>query len=348
MFFLISEKNDSLRRILLVSEFNFKDTSVHYRYGDLYRQCLVEDFKESMYWPNRQKENNTPDDADIFLIGDSYFERPIAGEFICTELENLYGYNIYDITGVNSGSANNPLAAIKQLEFGKDKHRILLLETTERFSMDRGLEQYIAASKLTGFRNMSGFFRNDEIKNWLYKIFLNRIFYIEHNYITLPVLSFKNTLNFKLFKMMDNNIGAFSAEPPMLFYSQDVEFARRTKTHEAVDSMVNNIAELNNILKKDYNISLLYIVIPDKYSVYNDYVNGEYKYSGFIPELTKKLTGKGIYTIDLYTAFMDFRKSSPEKILYKKSDSHFNAYGKAIFLEMVNVKIKEIKNKEKL
>jgi hypothetical protein len=210
--------------------------------------------------------------------------------------------------------------------------------------MERGINQYITASKRAGFKILSGS-EDDEIKNLAYRIFLNRIFYIEHNYLVFPVLRFKNNLNFDVFRQIDRNIGAFSLEPPMLFYSQDVEFASRKKTPEGIDSMANNIFELKNILKNDYNLTLLYVIIPDKYSVYNDYVSGEYEYSGFIPGLTKKLSEKNVYTMDLYTEFMEFKKRSPEIILYNKSDSHFNEHGKKIFLEMIGKTVEGMEKK---
>lgn len=337
LVFLISEKSDYLRRVLLVSEFNFKDTTVHYRYGDLYRQCLIEDFKESIYWPNRKAEENVPDDADIFLIGDSYFERPIAGDYIADELEKQCGFNIYDITAFNSDAVNNPLDALKELRYNKSRSRILVLETTERFSLSRGLVEYIPIKNSVNFDN-------NVITNWIYRIFVNRLFYVEHNYLTLPILSFKNTFDFKVFKTVDRNIGAFSTSPPLLFYSQDVEFADRKKTPETIDSMVNNIVMLNKALKNYYNMTLLYIIIPDKFSIYNDYVNGEYHYSGFIPALKSKLDDNKIYTVDLYTKFLEYKMKSPDKVLYIKSDSHFNKFGKEIFLEVVCSKLKEIRN----
>jgi hypothetical protein len=43
---------------------------------------------------------------------------------------------------------------------------------------------------------------------------------------------------------------------------------------------------------------------------------------------------------------MENKTRAPDKILYSKSDSHFNANGKALFLDAVCRKINEIKSKE--
>jgi len=336
--FLYSEKNDGLRNILLTPEFNFKDTSVHNRYGDLYRLCKVDNFREGMYYAEKPEPKLSPDSADIFIIGDSYFERPVDGEFLSSDLEKLFNFKIYDLSVLNGRAADFPVEAIKNLNYNKEKNKILLLETTERLSYSRALNSY-PGSRGGAFPDYDG------IKDLLYRTFLYRQFLVEHSRIALPVVQFKNTLNFNLFRVMDRNIGAYSMEPPMLFYVQDVEFANHTEMPGDADKTAEKIEELNTLLKQNYNITLLYIVIPDKYSIYNDYVTGGYKYSGFIPGLVKRLNEKNIYTIDLYTLFMKHKQQSPGELLYYKSDSHFNRTGKNIFLEEVGKKIREMKLK---
>jgi len=77
---------------------------------------------------------------------------------------------------------------------------------------------------------------------------------------------------------------------------------------------------------------LIYVVIPNKYSIYGDYADKGYRYDGFIPRLTERLAARGVKSVDLYSLYLG-RKKAGSPPLYYSSDTHYTALGKALAVD---------------
>jgi hypothetical protein len=125
----------------------------------------------------------------------------------------------------------------------------------------------------------------------------------------------------------------------MLFYSGDLGFNYARKSERILDSMATILSEFSQRLKQAYNIDLVYVVIPNKYSIYNDFIR-PYFYDNYIAQVSEKLRAKGVPFIDLYSVYMNY-STDDSRLLYFPNDTHFTPFGKRLLVEAA---IKELRN----
>ncbi len=92
--------------------------------------------------------------------------------------------------------------------------------------------------------------------------------------------------------------------------------------------MAKNLSDLGLILKNEYNIELIYLIMPDKLSVYRDYLKNENIAESYIPKINSKLRERNLNVIDIYADYLNYRSNDDAKLLYYASDTHFTAFGK--------------------
>ena len=112
---------------------------------------------------------------------------------------------------------------------------------------------------------------------------------------------------------------------PWLFYHDQVNEEMTSFYYDFTEYEINlicdNIEKLAAELKVKYNIYLILLPIPAKYTVNHHHLNND-KYSNFLPKLYKELDKRGIKHIKLYEEFMN-----SDELLYHKTDSHWNEKG---------------------
>jgi hypothetical protein len=121
----------------------------------------------------------------------------------------------------------------------------------------------------------------------------------------------------------------------MLFNKEDIEFDGKVKTNLNYDQFADNVNNIKKVLSEKYNLQLVYIIIPNKYSIYRDILPEQKSYINFIPLITEKLKKRNVKTEDLYSIFIEYRKKFPDKLLYYGSDTHFNEIGQEIFINVI-------------
>lgn len=340
-FIILCGKIHPLGKLFLVPELNYQTDYPGYRYGDLYRFSHVSLFKELI--PNSPPSPNTCtiDDCDVLLIGDSFFESSIDGDRFGVSLELASKYKVFDITYNRVEPSFRPLQYLESVNYKNAKRKILILETVERYVPDRVLQSYLDEnSKYLQIKefiknNSDDFLKNKDLK-----------FFYDNNIFTEKLINVKADLNFYLFNQINDMTPVYSIEPPMLFYKDEFEFDTAYKSDDKIENIVNHLIKLNKILNDRYNLELVILVIPNKFSVYCDYVSEKYKYDDFIPKLTEKLLSKNINTIDLYSALIVSKHNSKQDLLYYYSDTHFNSLGKGIVLNECNKLLNSILNNQ--
>jgi len=339
--------------------FIYEDKDEKYYPGGLYEMCKIDEFRQteadyeksrpdryedslshSLYkiYDQRQNYADAPDDldsSDILMFGDSFLAGIRGLKIFIDNGDSAGGLIAYNASADGIAAAGeNPLECLARVNYQKSKRKFLILETVERYSLDRGL-QYKDYQKIIDSRSVrkivKHMFTNDHIA-----------YLFTDNFVSYPFFRFINNIKFSYFKDIDTRIGGYSEDPKMLYYFQAVEFNQNPKAAADLDMMARNIKFLSDQLDSEYNIELIYVIVPNKYPIYSDFVEPDYIYDNFIPEINKRLIEKGVNVIDMYSSYMAYRKNDDSKLLYYPSDTHFSALGQDIFFKEIVRKITEL------
>ena len=286
-------------------------------YGDLYQMSGLDRFKEPI--PTLRPGPMAPlADADILTLGDSFFNSTLASDLFANELSARTSLKVHNLAGPTiAASANFPVPFLESIGYKGDRKRILILESVERSVIMRGNSYLRTASPVVqvsakAVNNVEYFFKN--------------------NLIVHPLARLLREVRFKFFKITDKSIGAYAQHPDMLFFREDVDFAKSKKSDALLDDTAASIAKLSQTLERRFNLEVIYLVIPDKYSVYRRLDRDGDGYDRFIPRLSKKLSERAVKNIDLYTIFTE-RSQPGMPLLYYASDTHYTARGKELAVE---------------
>ncbi len=145
--------------------------------------------------------------------------------------------------------------------------------------------------------------------------------------IMVRLLSGISTARFLLFGEISELTPKYSLDPKMLFYHGDIESYTRVFSSSEIGEIADVIQRESERLDSEYNIELIFLPIPDKYSIYGD-LAGAGPYNGLIPRLTKELRKRDVPTVDLYTEYKTCRRVNGDSVLfYYPSDTHWSPAG---------------------
>jgi len=299
-------------------------------YGDLYYMCRADHFKAQLPELTTYDFQNNPDinskDSRIMIFGDSFFGNARWGKTIPEIISDSLNTNIYFIYEVN------PLNILSN-KYVKGTAKVLLLEMIERrvqavFSNTVSVKKQSAISIARINSILQGEAKDD------YYLYL-----LKEGRITGSIYSRLMSLKFDAFGLISDETPVYRTNPDWLFYYQDVK-GTSGFYYEYSDSKISilaeNIKKLGQSLYDDYNLKLLFFVIPNKYTLYHKLINND-KYNDFIPRLNSELGKKGVETVNVYDAF-----KSSEEILYYPTDTHWNEKGMKIALGLILEKIRSL------
>lgn len=313
-FVVIGGKFPAFGRMFVAAE------PVGYTLGDQYRMCELDRFREEI--PLVQSAPNPSlDEAEIITLGDSFFNSALGSEFFANELAGKIGLKVHNMhTAEFFEPQSYPLSYLESIGYKGDRRRILILESVERSVLERA-----------GKYNSLGVSTSNKLDAFAFKLLKNSDveYFFKHNLIVAPLGRWLKNFRFERLGIVDKSIGAYSVDPEMLFYQRDIEFGRTRKTEATLESTADSIATLAAALKKRYDIDLVYLVIPDKYSVYRALAPNAQAYDRFIPRLCAELTERGVKNLDVYSLYASYSKPGMPPIYYS-SDTHYTALGKSI------------------
>jgi hypothetical protein len=295
------------------------------KYGELYYFSMISHFREKGLPPVNEKyqfsENQDRiEDAEVFVFGDSFFDIARGTQFpkrIKEETEKNVHY-VYQ---------ESPLEYFARMDYKNNKPKLLIYGRVERFIPLEFEKQHEAIfisdnrSKirkiLAGIKNKIFYKKTEELSDALLK----------RSYFTTVIYSLIATLKFDLFKYISNltPVYGFVNKTPWLFYRDQVNgevtsFYYR-HSQEEIENICNNILDLDRKLMENYNIKLVFLPIPAKYTLYHSLFNND-KYNNFLPRLYNELDKKGIKFIRIYKDYIN-----SENILYYGTDSHWKIKG---------------------
>lgn len=163
---------------------------------------------------------------------------------------------------------------------------------------------------------------------------------ITENSFSFCLAEITNTIKFKLFRQISPLTPRYFLNPNVLFYKEEVSFYSEPLKKEDVKTIVDNFNYISKILKDNYNVDLIIIPMPSKYTIYHQ-LTGDNLVNNFFKDLFAELNSKNVDYIDLYTNF----KQSKD-FLYFPSDTHWNSRGINIAVNKTIEKIKKINLEE--
>jgi len=341
--------------------FIYQDKSADVYPGDLYKMCKIDKFKQTRDYsgsglpsktreteiePNYQVvthgdsfsiETGDISDADILIFGDSFFAGIKALEiyqFNSGEPDTLLAVNA---SYFSAEAGENPLAYFNRMGFKNSNRKIVLLETVERYSLRRALK----------YRDFKRIIDSEYLRKFVKHIFVNDHleYFFTDNIISHPVVKYLANFKYEHFGDIDTRIGLHSEDPKMLFYFQEVEFNRKLKTEDEFDLAISNITFVAERLNEQYNIELIYLIIPNKYSIYGDFVDPDYTYDKYIPKINDGLKKNKVNIIDLYSEYIDYRQNDNSLLLYPPSETHYSGLGRLILTDEIVARVLEINRK---
>jgi len=303
-------------------------------YGEhYYKAGLIEHFREDLPQAKEKfrlsNKNSSIREADLLVFGDSHFDFSRQPSFV-ERIKDSLGLKVFYDRHRKPYNANI-LAYLNDLGDIADKSKIVIYESSERFVISRSTVEYKDEGIVSKQNPMY-----EQIKSFRYKIFnplSNNLYntFLKKSYLTNYIYTKISTLRFNYFKYINSQIPEYVVNKesgPWLFHYEPVEFFQRTDIEDSlVKHCALNVKKMQQKLKENYNLELIYIIIPEKYSIYNIRYAGK-PYHNFIPKMQKEFEKLNIPYIDLYSDFINI-----EEELYYKTDTHWNVLGVDIAVE---------------
>lgn len=305
-----------------------------YRYGDLYRLSYLSEFKEKAPKCPTVKSDNSEQNTNLFIIGDSF-----------TEAERV---NKSDFDATNYTYTHWAKQADIQLD--TSKKNILILETVERtfkehFSQKADnfiiatLHQKEEDSAISWKRKLKE--KTEGLITFCFpKGTEERLEHTLFNYdFFLIFRELKAVLNHKVFGRIEHKV-VLSKDEKSLYYFEEAD---STNEHSAfypvsqqeIEKFVLNINETREAYLKAGFDEVYLSVIPNKVSILSPNL-GNYNH------LIQRIQADNRVETPIIDTYSDFVKS-PNKI-YLKSDTHWSCAGRDIWLEKVNKILKKPTN----
>ncbi|MBU3205238.1 alginate O-acetyltransferase AlgX-related protein [Clostridium algidicarnis] len=330
-----------------------------YYYGDLYELSKLNDFKDKIPVDKKKLDDISIYDSDIITMGDSFLEANLGSATLPYLLNEAISKKVYHLSRNDFLKYNdNPITFLKSIDYKKGDKKYLVLETVERYALERSVSYVEAINTPSTVYETGGTKSLDTalnvsnsssagispIKNHSYKNIIAKIkgafdsnkfdYFFYNNKLFSPIDKLNKNFRFKLLDEVEKTTPKYSTDPGMLFYVEDVNFNNLDIQSEPINMFANNIARLQDTLLEDYNIELIFVLIPTKYSIYGKYTKDYKLYNDFIPRSYKELNKHNINTFDTYNLFIN-EDSIEDDLLYYKGDSHFTPRGKNLVLKHI-------------
>ncbi|MBN2272710.1 MAG: hypothetical protein JXR41_12960 [Bacteroidales bacterium] len=315
------------------------------KYGELYYFNFIRHFREQGLPKHIQKYRHTEKhpnvrDADILMFGDSFLDFSRMVTFPERLSDSLHKKVYYE----RFFNDHRPLVYLDKYDYSNNTPKLVIYESTERYiphRFNQPHETYYVQDSRSAIRKKIA-----DVKDWFfskgsevkYNALLTRSIFSTHLYSAIA------TLKFDAFGYISPQTPVYSLnqKEPWLFYWEEVDSLSSQgyyymHTEEEINTYCDNIADLRHKLKDMYNLDMVFLPIPSKYTIYHKLINND-PYNNFLPRLYEGLAHRGVPTIRLYD---DYRNAT--EVLYYGTDTHWNIKGLDIALNKTLEYIKSLK-----
>ena len=304
------------------------------RYGELYYLNYISQFKEELPTPVRKyrfsEKHPEPSEANILIFGDSFLD--MSRQVTLPErLSDSLRLNVFFHRFVFPQRAN-PFCVLYDYGIQPADKKIVIYQTVER-NIPMKFEKPYDDSLCTEAGNESrSALENVALKVFpenteeMYKQFLKRSIF------TTDLYALNSQIKFDLFGYISSQTPVYkvSNTPWLFFYRQlgdEPGSFYYNYSEEQIERYCDNIAFLANQLKEKMNMQMIFLPVPNKYTIYHSVVNDD-PYNEFLPRLYSGLSERNVPYVDLYNEFM-----SADDTLYYGTDTHWNKKGVDIALK---------------
>lgn len=308
-------------------------------HGELYEMCKINRFREDIALMKGDATGKI-EDADIITIGDSFFGSALASRKFAAELEAVSGRPVYHVENTgkfNSSQVDMPLAYLESISCKRGPNRVLVLESVERYAAQRAKSCQKSWNDVHSWKSDNGYYKERILDTKDIEYFFS------NNILSGTANKFLQNVRFDLLGIVNLPVVYHSEVSDMLFYQEEVEFNRSSKGEETIKETADNIACLARKLRDRYNISLVYVILPQKYSLYSARFGDPY--DGFIPRLVTEMRKRNVAAVDMYSVYSAQMKLHPDRPLYFGSDTHYNREGKLLLVREIMREITEQNHK---
>lgn len=318
-------------------------------YGDLYNISLIDELKIDLKLIKSHKYDNKTslNDADVIIAGDSFTKQHDITPRIDFQIQNLTNYKVLNSDYIYS---QYPLALFSD----NNNAKYLFLESIETFIKQKSVTYLQNLPSInTNTENKSSVLYNNKIAKY-FDAFKNNdnqdynldeedyIYFLNNSIFTHRIAKALINIRFKLFGEINENIGYYNNKFNMAFSKLSTDFYYNQPPDERIDEIAAIIKELSTILKEKHNVTLIYVVMPIKLSIYQEYANiNDFR---FAAKLNSKLEQLGVEHIDMFTAL---RNAAKKELIYHRGDTHYNYKGRKIFVDKIIEKLDELEKKLK-
>jgi len=314
------------------------------KYGDLYYYNCIADFKEDFPTPVRKyrlsEKNPALNQADILTFGDSFFDvsfqKTLPERLSDTLKVKVYSYMTQDPTQAN------PFCILNSNTYRKSSSaKYIIYETIERNVHVKFDKPYEVSCTLRDIKRTP----TSQVRNFIFKKNSEKLYatLLKRGYFFNGIFEFFASMRFKLFGYISPLTSKYNiSNEPWLFYSMEYEdipggFSYQYSDEE-IQRYADNILAMSNNMKETYNLDLVFMPVPNKYTIYHEMVD-RHAYNNFLPRLYIELDKRHVQYVNLYHEF----KSSKDT-LYYGTDTHWNKKGvdKALELTLEKMDIKNI------
>jgi hypothetical protein len=295
----------------------FAESASSFVYGDLYILNLVENFNTATppVYPSYIKSEKQPkiNEADILTFGDSFFAGGARRKHFPERLSDTLHKKVFFM------DSSDPLTILNDSNYQNKNAKYLIFEIAERRIPEVFSKKHSAVS-----RNRQYF---SSILNIIYpyNLELKYTFLLQRGLVSHFIYKELATFKFNSFGFISSITPAYIENPPWLFYYQEINNKSTSFyykfTDEEIKTICNNRVDLSAQLKEKYNLDLLLLPIPNKYTIYHKLLNND-EYNNFLPRIYAELEKRNVKICEVYDSFM---KSN--KILYYPTDTHWNDEG---------------------
>jgi hypothetical protein len=313
------------------------------KYGEQYYSNYIKHFREILPFPKdkyRLSDRN-PDleDANLIAFGDSFFDFS-RQKTVAERLHDSLGIAVHAVR------AWYPLDYLHQLKYQKGDKKIIIYQVIERNLHDRFIEPHDLNWEGNDYMDVSQLSLPSRIKHWIFDVKSEELYSIllSESYLTREFYSIIATAKFDMFNYMAPRTPVYSLDNrfnvPMLFYDITVNEMPTSfyfdHNDELIKTYCDNLEDLGQQLLDRYNLEMIFVPIPNKYTLYHDVVKPEDAYNDFLPRFYKEMNNRNIKYVNVYNKF-----KNADTLLYYGTDSHWNKKGVDITVEEILKKIRK-------
>ncbi len=313
------------------------------KYGELYYFSMVRHFREEGLPPAQVKFEHSEkqaslEEAEVLVFGDSFFEFSRHTQF-AERLADDFSRKVHYVNN------DYPLEYLAVHGYQ---------DTTPKMVLFQRVERYIPVA-FEDLHTIPGPPPDEEEPPLLVRTLTyvkDKIFYssseqlydalLKRSYLTTGFYSHLVTLKFDIFGSISSMTPVYykDGDNSWLFYHDQVNGEKTSfyyqHSDQQIDSICDHMAGLKRELKEKFNMHLIYLPVPAKYTLHHDLVDPEAEYNDFLPRLYKGLDQRGVHYVNIFDDYL-----GSDTLLYYRTDSHWNQKGIDIAYEETLKAIKE-------